>query len=380
MKIINKLREIKKRFSRYSPLIEVLISKENLLHNFREFKNKYPKLEFAPVLKSNAYGHGLKETAEILSNEKKPFLAVDSLFEARALRNAGVSDRILIIGYFRPKEINYRLKKISYLVTSFEQLELLNKKIRRNTNIHLKIDTGMHRQGIDYSEAGKAIKIIKDNKKINLEGVCSHFADAENKNSEFTLKQIKKWNSIVDKFKKEFDSIKYFHLSATPGMRYSDKISANMVRLGIGLYGFKQGLGDDFNLKPVLSIKTIITSIRNFNAGDHIGYGITFQADKNMKTATIPFGYFEGLDRQLSNKGFVKVKDKFCPIIGQINMNITSLDVSNVPDVAVGDEVIVISDDPQDKNSVSKMAKLCNTIPYVILINIPSHLKRIISK
>jgi len=158
MKIINKLREIKKRFSRYSPLIEVLISKENLLHNFREFKNKYPRLEFAPVLKSNAYGHGLKETAEILSNEKKPFLAVDSLFEARALRNTGVSDRILIIGYFRPKEINYRLKKISYLVTSFEQLELLNKKIRRNTNIHLKIDTGMHRQGIDYSEAGKANK------------------------------------------------------------------------------------------------------------------------------------------------------------------------------------------------------------------------------
>jgi len=169
-------------------------------------------------------------------------------------------------------------------------------------------------------------------------------------------------------------------LSATPGVRYSDKISANMVRLGIGLYGFKQGLGDDFNLKPVLSIKTIITSIRNFNAGDYIGYGITFQADKNMKTATIPFGYFEGFDRRLSNKGFVKVKNTFCPILGRISMNITSFDVSDIPDVAVGDEVIVISDDPQDKNSVAKIANICNSIPYVILTNIPSHLKRIISK
>ncbi len=379
MRIIEKIRGIRKDLSPYRPLISIFIFRRNIIHNLNRFKSGYPGLEFAPVLKSNAYGHGLKETAEILKNEKKPFLAVDSLFEARQLRHLGFSDNILIIGYAFPEDIlDHRFKNFSYSIISLSQLESLSGKSRKKTNIHLKIDTGMRRQGIAESEVEKAVNLIKGNRNLNLEGVFSHLADADSEDGGFTLKQVEKWNGIAGKFKKEFDSIKYFHLSATAGMKYHDKISANMVRLGIGLYGF--GRNPNMDLKPALSAKTIITSVRDLKPGDCVGYGATFKAEKNMKVATMPFGYFEGFDRRLSNKGFIKVRDEFCPVVGRVSMNITSFDVSNVPGAKVGDEVTVISDDPEDRNSVSEMAETCGTIPYVILTGIPPHLKRVVSK
>lgn len=153
-----------------------------------------------------------------------------------------------------------------------------------------------------------------------------------------------------------------------------------MIRLGIGLYGFGQGSISDFKLKPALSAKTLITSVRTLKTGDHVGYGATFKASGNMKIATMPFGYFEGFDRRLSNKGFVEVKNTFCPVVGRVSMNIASFDVSDVPGVEAGDKVTVISNKPGDKNSVSKIAEICNTIPYVVLTNIPQYLKRITSE
>lgn len=381
MKIIKKIQCLKKRLAHHRSLINVFVSSKNIIHNLNQFRNNYPNLEFTPVLKSNAYGHGLIETAEILKKENKPFLAVDSLFEAKKLRNFGISDKILIIGYAFPEEIlNSRFKNFSYFIIDLSQLKALSRNNRKRINIHLKIDTGMRRQGIADSELEKAIDLIKGNKKLNLEGICSHLADAGNENSKFTLKQIEKWNNIVKKFKKEFDSIKYFHLSATSGLKYHNKISANMVRLGIGLYGFNQGLDNNINLKPALSVKTVVTSVRNLRPGDCVGYNTTFKADKNMEIATIPFGYFEGFDHRLSNKGFVKVRNKFCPILGRISMNITSFDVTNIDNIKAGDEVLVISDNPKDKNSVIEISKICNTIPYIVLAGIHSHLKRIISK
>jgi alanine racemase len=379
MKIIKEIQRLKKKFSSNQTLINVFISKKNIIYNLNQFKNNYPDLKFTPVLKSNAYGHGLIEIAEILKKEKKPFLAVDSLFEAKKLRNFGISENILVIGYIFPKEIlNNKLKNISYFIVDLSQLKFLSEKARKKINIHLKIDTGMHRQGIEYSQMSEAVKLIKNNERINLEGLCSHLSDADGEENEFTLNQIKKWNDAVDKFKKEFKSIKYFHLSATPGLKYSKKIKENMSRLGCGLYGFDRGLGLD--LKPALSIKTYVTSIRHLRSGGSVGYNATFKADKEMKIATIPFGYFEGFDRRLSDKGFVKVKEEFCPIVGRVSMNITSFDVTGIDDIKVGDEVLVISSNPKDKNSVIEISKVCNTIPYVILAGIQSHLKRIISK
>lgn len=376
MQIVNFFRQLKKKIDKHQPLIEVLVYRKNLLHNLAEFRKVYPQLEFAPVLKSNAYGHGLVEVAEILKHENIPFLVVDSVFEARQLRHAGIKTKILIIGYVRPTEIlASHLKNVAFTITNLEQLqEIFESKVKHGPiKIHLKIDTCMHRQGILLSEIETAIKIITSNRNIILEGLCSHLAAADSENSVFTLQQIENWNNTVKILCEKFADLKYFHLAASAGAVYTDKINANVVRLGIGLYGF-----GNLYLEPVLEMRTMVTAIKTVEANEKVGYDTTFTAPQKMVIATLPAGYFEGIDRRLSNLGCVKIKDKFCPIIGRVSMNITTVDVSAVSDVKVGDAAIIISANSTDKNSVANIAQQCQTIPYEILVHIPQHLKRIV--
>ncbi|MFH1182771.1 MAG: alanine racemase [Candidatus Moraniibacteriota bacterium] len=162
MKIFSYLREIKKSYSNYQPLIEVFIYKKNLLYNLKTFQHKFPRHKIAPVLKSNAYGHGLVPIAKILDRQKIPFLVVDSLFEARMLRGEGIKSSILIIGYTRAKDINRNnLKNVFFTITTFEQLEEISQNQKKPQIFHLKIDTGMHRQGIYLSDSKYAIEKIK---------------------------------------------------------------------------------------------------------------------------------------------------------------------------------------------------------------------------
>ena len=377
MKIINLLRQIKRSFSNYTPSVEILISKENLLHNLKEHQNKYPEISFSPVLKSNAYGHGLFEVAKILDKENLPFFVVDSLYEAMNMRSYGIKSPILVIGYTSAENIrSCKLSKVAFTITSLDQLKNVSGWIKRETKIHLKIDTGMHRQGILENQIDEAIKIIKSNRLITLEGICSHFADADNTDNTFTKSQIEKWNKIVPQFKKEFPSIKFTHISATSGVSNSPKIDANVARLGIGLYGIKQDPKSDLDLKPVLEIKTIISGIKTIPANEHVGYSITYKNETPTTIATLPVGYFEGVDRRLSSVGAVKIRNEFCPIVGRVSMNITTIDISKISDTILGDEVIVISKNKEDKNSIENIAKLAGTIPYEILVHIPQSLRR----
>jgi len=383
---------LKARFP-YTPLVRVEISAENLLHNFNEFKKLTPGGLAAPVLKSNAYGHGLSLVAKIVDTEKPPFIIVDSYFEALAVRAAGATSPLLILGY-TPVEtmVTNKLKGISFTVISFDALEKLN-SVKKNITIHLKIDTGMSRHGILFSQIPAAIeRLQKMSDKITLQGISSHFADADSSDGTFTLSQIEKWNKAVDIFKKEFPTLAYWHTSATSGHFYSKKIKANLSRVGLGLYGINVGGPIDSltNLKPALEIKTVISGIKKIPKGQKVGYSITFTAPKDMTIATLPLGYFEGVDRRLSSKGFVKIStinasggrgtEHFAPIIGRVSMNITTIDVTHLPGLKIDDEVIVISSKPADKNSVENIAKLCGTIPYEILVHIQTSLHRAVVK
>jgi len=144
--------------------------------------------------------------------------------------------------------------------------------------------------------------------------------------------------------------------------------------LGVGLYGVDPN--NLVELEPTLEVKALISSIKKIKKGEAVGYETSFVAERDMKIATVPMGYFEGEDLRLSNKGFMKVKGIFCPIIGRVSMNITSIDVSELPDVKVGDDVIVISKDKNDKNSIENINKICGTIPREVWVKIPAHLRR----
>jgi len=385
-KLFRKIRQ--KRFN-YKSLVEILIYKDNLLHNLNEFRKLNSAVDVAPVLKSNAYGHGLVEIAKILNKENTPFLVVDSYYEAMILRNEGIKSKILIIGYSINENIlNNKLKNTAFTIGSLEQLKNISQNLktsafaktsaRQGTKFHIKIDTGMHRNGILSEEIKEAMEIIKSNKNIFVEGICSHFADADGNDSGYTIDQINKWNEIVENWKKNFSETIYYHISATAGSFFADSINANVMRLGIGLYGINVSFDEKLNLKPVLEMKSVISLIKEIKEGDKVGYNKTFTAEKDLKIATIPVGYYEGVDRRLSNNGFVKIDNNFCPIIGIVSMNITTIDVTNISNIKIGDEVEVISSKTEDKNSVNQIAQKCATIPYEILVHIPERLKRVV--
>jgi alanine racemase len=373
----------KRRFP-YEPLIIVSISSEAILHNLEEFKKLAPDRQVAPVLKSNAYGHGLVEVAKLLETRAVniPFFIVDSYFEAVTLRARGVKTPLLIIGYTRPETIRAStLKNVAFAITNLETLREIS-DVKRATHVHIKLDTGMHRQGLIHEEWSRAIEIPKHNPHLIVEGICSHLCDADNADPTFTEKQIREWNSAINLFTSQFPLMKFKHLSATDGHQFHKEISANLSRLGIGLYGITDNgaIGKALNLKPALEMQTIITGIKKIKKGDVVGYGKTFTADRDMTIATIPVGYFEGLDRNLSNKGSVLVgKSRIqSPIIGRVSMNITTIDVSAV-NVNINDPVIVISRNRSDSNSIHGMVKVSNgRIPYEIVVRIPAHLKRVI--
>ncbi len=375
----NILFKIFKRRINYKSSVEVRVFKDAVLHNLHSYQKKYPNVQFAPVIKSNAYGHGLEIVGKILDSEDLPFLMVDSFFEAVSLRQSGVKTKILILGYVTEEQIfQTKLQNLSFAIIDLEQLKNVCQQLKSPTRFHLKVDTGMHRQGILLSQVDRAIAIIKSNKNFILEGVCSHFADADGENSEFTLEQIKKWEEVVKIFKQNFPNIQYLHLGNTAGSFYSNKITANVCRLGIGLYGVNASPFVDLGLKPALEMVSLISSIKNIPAGDKVGYGITFESSKGMIVATVPVGYNEGVDRRLSNKGFYKVGAVFCPIVGRVSMNISSIDVTEVPNVKFEDEVVVISANKGDKNSVENIAKMCSCIPYEVFVRMPQNLRRVV--
>jgi alanine racemase len=421
---MNLLTWIARRRFPYEPLINVELSKNRLIHNLHEFKKLAPKdahgqALIAPVLKSNAYGHGMFEIAHILEQEAGqhgdiPFCIVDSYFEAIALRAKGFTLPLLVIGYTRPETIKHsNLKNVAFTVTSLDMLKEIapQKEESWRTNsgklgfrsprlrfrpkmlhIHLKIDTGMRRQGLMPDEIEEAIRLLQhdgaDKRPVILEGICSHLSDADSVDESFSEAQIHLWNKIASRFKQEFPSLKYIHLAATDGHRLTHDIAANVSRLGIGLYGLSQNkaLTERLNLLPVLEMKTLITGVKKLKEGETAGYGNTFKATADMTIATVPVGYYEGVDRRLSNgtdneaRGFILVGPQRvpCPIIGRVSMNITTIDVSKVPGVRMGMEAIAISPESSDTNSITGIAEQCRTISYEIAVHIPAHLKRII--
>ncbi|MDE1966994.1 MAG: alanine racemase [Patescibacteria group bacterium] len=379
----------------YEPLIKVEISRSRLLSNLERFQNIAPNGIIAPVLKSNAYGHGLLDVARILERYRRglpspgrdvvhpiPFFVVDSFFEALALRNQGIRAPLLVIGYTRPETIMASsLRDVSFMVGSLDSLQAIE-SIEHPVRIHLKIDTGMRRQGILPQEIDAALGSLENNENLALEGLCTHFSDADDPDGAFTEGQIRVWNKAVTRFKNGFRRLKYFHASNTDGHRYSSEIDANVSRLGIGLYGLVDGsaFSPALDLKPVLSMKTVVSAVKKISRGDSVGYGRTFKADRDMTIATVPAGYYEGIDRRLSNNGSLLIgpDSEPCPIIGRVSMNITTVDASHAYKAAQGEEATLISDEPSDLNSVMNIAKACGTIPYEIAVHIPAHLKRVV--
>jgi alanine racemase len=356
-------------------LIEVRISSDALIHNYVTHKETYG-LPVAPVLKSNAYGHGLLPVARVLESQKPPLLVVDSYFEAETLRQEGIRTPILIVGFVAPKLITRnRLRDVSFVATSLEMIEMLV-EFKVQEKIHVKLDTGMHRQGLLPEQVPAAIALLQRSR-MEVEGVCSHFASADS-DIKFTERQIAVWNSLVPQWRDNFPRMRYWHMAASAGSFFSDRVDANLIRLGSGLYGFERVPERALPLLPVLSMHSMLTIVKAIRAGDSVGYNNTFTAVEPRNIATVPVGYFEGYDRRLSNQGVMRVNSVECPVIGRVSMNMSTIDVTECPDALLGTSVEVISAETGQQNSVASLSTLCDMSPLEFMVHIPSHLRRVI--
>ncbi len=365
----------------YHFLNSIELSKNNLISNYTYLRSLNKKLQIAPVLKSNAYGHGLVEIAQLLDGQQAPFFCVDSLHEAYRLYKAKIKTPILIMGYFNPQNLKVKKLPFAYTVYDIEAAKLIN-QFQPGAQVHIKVDTGMHRLGVPMSDLDSFITQLKELPHLQIVGLMSHFASATSTKDPLFQNQFKNFQEALKIAQKHNLKLIWRHIGATeavlnPDTRQLISSSTNLGRVGKALYGYALHTNDT-HLQPVLTLKTHIAQLKQLQKGDYVGYDGTFKAPKSMTIAVLPIGYNDGVDRRLSNKGAMTIGESVCPIVGRVSMNITTIDVSAVPDVQVGQEVTVISNQSNNPNSILHWADICDTIAHEQLVYLDSSTKRII--
>ena len=368
-------------------LTKVLINKKAIEHNIKQFKKLVGKdILLMPVVKSNAYGHGIIEIAKICDlNSFVDRICVVNLDEAISLINNGIKKPIIILGFYELNinKIKIAIKnKIIFLVYLLDLINFLNslaKSMGEIVKIHLKIDTGTTRIGIMPDEVlNFAQKIIKL-KNLYLEGVWSHFASSED-DFEYTKQQQIMFEKTIDKLEKNNIYIPIKHFACSAATIFHKTASFSAVRLGLGLYGLypNEKSKKIIKLLPALSMNTKIIQVKTVKQNTKIGYGGTFITKSKSKIAILPIGYWDGIDRKLSNIGEVIIRGTKCPIRGRICMNLTMVDVSKIKQVNVGDEATIIGKQGKNSIGVDDLAKQIGTINYEVVDRINPLLHRII--
>ncbi|MBI2593224.1 alanine racemase [Candidatus Daviesbacteria bacterium] len=366
-------RLIKKPFT---PLNLITISRGRLINNYQELTGINPEIKIAPVLKSNAYGHGIRLVGEILDMVDTPFLCVDSLYEAFQLKKAKARTPILIMGYIHPKSLSVKKLPFSFAVYDLEHAQVLN-EYQKGSKVHIFVDTGMHREGVSMNELEDFLKAMKQLSNVTIEGIMSHLADPANPDSALTKMQLanfQKAKKLYQQFSLTTRSWKadiWFHLGGSYGLLNELTAECNLMRVGRAIYGIDWG-------RPVLKHTSTIVQIKKIKKGDKVGYNGSFVADKDMTVGVLPLGYNDGVDRRLSNRGVVTVSEVKCPIVGLVSMNITTIDLTNVKQPFIGQEVVIFSDNPKDPNSVVELSKKGKILPHEMLIHIAESTKRVV--
>ena len=332
------------------------LDKGAIKHNLGQFRAIIAKkTKLCAVVKSNAYGHSLVDFSKQIVKDGADWLAVDSVVEGMRLREEGIKLPILILGYTLPEKLQEAVDAdLSISISHFEALEEILKI--SDAKIHIKVDTGMHRQGFMLDDASKLLDILSEAKNsLKVEGLFTHFAAAKNPAfPDRTKNQITEFNKWVELFKKA--GIKpIIHAAATSGTILFPESHFDMVRIGIGLYGLwpsfetkafaEKKAENGVNLKPVLTWKTIVGEIKILKEGGAIGYDFTETLSKNSKIAILPVGYWHGYPRALSSIGNVLINDMLAKVVGRISMDMIIVDVTHIKNLKVGDEVILLGTD-----------------------------------
>ncbi len=357
-------------------LVEINLS--NVLHNIKEIRRLIgPHVKIMAVVKADAYGHGAVSVSKAIE-KKVDYLAVATLPEAVELRCAGIKKPILILSETRPDNAK-EIVKMGFIQTVYtyklaSALSAAADKLNKKAVVHMKIDTGMGRIGVNVDNARELFERISRLPSLKIEGIFTHFAKADENNG-FTREQLKKFNAIVSKIGRKGIIL---HAANSAGTLYHKASHLDMVRIGLSMYGiYPPGAGKGtVELKAALQFKTHIVFIKNVPAGTPISYGSTYVTKRATNIATLPVGYADGLPRALSNKGHVLIRGKRYPIVGRVCMDLTLIDVGR-SDVKEGDEVVLIGSQGKETIPVDEVAGLADTISYEIICGIGKRVPRV---
>jgi len=375
--MLNFLRKLIK--PKYPTLNKIEISAANILDNYRHLKTLQPTAAIFPVLKANAYGHGLKEMCQILNATDAPLVVVDSFPEAQ-IAYRYFQAKVLILGEMPLKAYRHcQFKRTEFTVYNAGTLKYLA-RFGKRAKVHLFFNSGMNREGLKDLPAFLAAN-KKYLAKVDVVGFCSHLASAE-EDSPLNETQLDNFSEALETLRAAGFFPKWVHLGNSAALFKLDDQLLTAYRPGLALYGYnpfsdESGRGD--GLKPALEVFSHIVSLQDLSAGESVSYNAIYHAPEATRIAVIPFGYFEGLDRRLSNRANFLVQTEreefFSPIAGQVCMNLTCLDIGLRP-AAVGDLVKIISAQPEDQNSLVNLSALMGTIPYEVLVKLQGNIRR----
>jgi len=381
-----------------SNLIWTEIDLGAIAHNVRELRRlTRAKSRLMAVVKADGYGHGAVEVAQTAIKHGAEMLGVARLNEGVRLREAGMTVPILIFGY-TPRElsqtlIDHDLVQTVYTFEAAESLSAAAVQLRKTARVHIKVDTGMGRLGIlpdspRISMLGKhlpgnAVRMIDsvmNLPRLEVEGIFTHFSTADSTDKTYTLRQLERFLDFVNALGKHGFEFPIKHAANSAALIDLPETHLDMVRPGISVYGFypsKEVQKDRISLIPAMAFKTQVIQIKTVPAGSHISYGMTYQTEKLTRLAVVSAGYADGLNRLLSSLGQMIVRGIRANIVGRICMDLTILDVGHIPDVEIGDEVVIFGKQGAECIPAEELAASLNTIHYEIVTSITSRVQRL---
>ncbi|MEW6367856.1 MAG: alanine racemase [Acidobacteriota bacterium] len=372
----------------------VEIRRPAMAHNITQFRRLVgAKCKLMAVVKANAYGHGSIEVSRIALEAGAEWLGVNSAEEGIHLRRSGVRAPILILGYVGLRELDevvgHDLRLIVYNDETVERLAARCRKLGRQARVHIKVETGTHRQGVASQKLLQFIRRIKRHRELILEGLSSHFANIEDTTDHFYPQlQLGLFKSVNRLLRANRISIPIKHMSCTASTILFPQTYHDMVRVGIGLYGLWPSKEtylsclmqkrEPLRLEPVLAWKTRIAQIKHVPKDSLVGYGCTYKTTRDSRLAVVPVGYYDGYARSLSNASYVLIRGRRAALRGRVAMDFLMADITDIRGAGIEDEVTLIGRDGTERITADYLASLAGTINYEIVTRINPNVPRVV--
>lgn len=373
----------------------ITLNRESVRNNIRFLKKKMgQKVRISSVVKANAYGHGIEQIVPLFEAEGIDHFAVFDYAEAlRVAKSLSGQATIMIMGWISDTDLKNAVRRgFEFYVFTLRRLEraiAIAESMHTKARIHLEAETGMNRSGLNSQDLKEAIRMIRDHPEaVDLSGFCTHLAGAESISNHLRIqKQMKNYYRMLRMVKDADLNPHYRHVANSAAAFVYPKTRLDLVRIGIMQYGFWSstetfiqyinGKSDQHDpLKRILGWQSKVMSLKEVKTGEFVSYGITYLAQTDIRTALIPVGYSNGYSRSLSNKGRLLIRGHRCSVIGVVNMNMLIADVTHVPDVRIGDEVVIIGKQGDLEIKVTAFSDISEQLNYEILAHLPEKLHR----